>query len=81
VSRYGSFTRRCPSGKRRFVAEAAAYMEMVRIEARGGTPGNVYRCERCFGWHLTRRRPGEGREEGGGGRVGRGTLSSRGGAR
>jgi hypothetical protein len=51
------------SGKTSFPLEQAAWDEVERAwtdaswkNRHGGMPINVYRCDFCKGWHLTKRR-------------------------
>lgn len=54
------YTLRCPSGKRRYTSYDSAYWNMLEIQSKldaqgGGTFKSIYRCEKCYGWHLSRR--------------------------
>lgn len=51
-------TAHCPSGKTRFLNETAAYMNMLKHQARARDDGSkppvrTYYHEVCSGWHMT----------------------------
>lgn len=42
-------------GKKRYPNESAAISAALRSSRRSGLALRTYSCERCFGWHLTKR--------------------------
>ena len=67
-----TYSKRCPTGKRRYKDRATAYLEFERIRSLPGhrfkgekKPVDFYRCDLCSGYHLTTKERNYGQEKGG----------------